>query len=34
MEIDREVARLWLESHKMVVDHLTKEQSDYLNSWS
>ena len=34
MEIDREVARLWLESHRMAVDHLTKEQSDYLNSWS
>lgn len=33
IEIDREVARLWLESHEMHLDELTKEQSDYLNSW-
>ena len=34
IEIDREVARLWLESHEMRLDELTKEQNDYLNSWS
>ena len=32
--IDREIARLKLESMGIQCDALTKEQSDYLASWS
>ena len=32
-EIDKSVARLWLETHDMKIDNLTQEQSQYLDSW-
>ena len=32
-EIDKSVARLWLETHDMKIDNLTQEQSRYLDSW-
>jgi adenosylhomocysteinase len=32
-EIDKEIARLWLESHGLQLDSLTQEQLRYLNSW-
>jgi len=31
--IDREIARLKLESMNVTIDQLTKEQIKYLNSW-
>lgn len=33
VEIDRQVARLWLETHGIGIDSLTPEQSTYLASW-
>jgi adenosylhomocysteinase len=33
LDMDREIARLWLASHEMKVDSLTTEQSRYLSSW-
>ncbi|HUY15692.1 MAG TPA: adenosylhomocysteinase [Terriglobia bacterium] len=33
-DIDREIARLKLESMKISIDHLTPEQEEYLASWS
>ena len=33
LEIDREVASLWLESHQMTIDSLSEEQQRYLKSW-
>lgn len=33
LEVDREVASLWLESHQMTIDSLSNEQQRYLNSW-
>jgi adenosylhomocysteinase len=33
-EIDREIARLKLESMGVSIDHLTEEQTRYLSSWS
>jgi adenosylhomocysteinase len=32
-DIDKEIARLWLESHGLQLDSLTQEQLRYLNSW-
>jgi len=32
-EIDKEIARLWLEAHEVKLDTLTKEQREYLSSW-
>jgi len=32
-EIDREIARLKLESMNVIIDKLTEEQIKYLNSW-
>jgi len=32
-ELDREIARLKLESERVKIDKLTKEQTKYLNSW-
>ncbi len=34
VEIDREIARLKLESMGIAIDHLTGEQENYLRSWS
>jgi len=33
VEIDRQVARMWLETHGIGIDSLTPEQSSYLGSW-
>ncbi len=33
LELDREVARLWLASHGLKIDSLSEEQAKYLNSW-
>jgi adenosylhomocysteinase len=33
LEMDRAVARIWLKSHGVEIDSLTKEQSSYLSSW-
>jgi adenosylhomocysteinase len=33
LEIDKEIARLWLESHNLRIDNLTDEQVRYLSSW-
>ncbi len=33
LETDKEIARIWLESHGMKLDSLTEEQSRYLSSW-
>ena len=33
VEIDREIAALWLESHGIEVDRFTEEQAAYLSSW-
>jgi len=33
LKIDKEIARLWLERHKIMIDVLTDEQTRYLNSW-
>ncbi len=33
LELDKEVARLWLDSHGLKIDSLTEEQAKYLNSW-
>jgi len=33
LETDREIARIWLESHDIKIDSLTEEQSRYLSSW-
>jgi adenosylhomocysteinase len=32
--IDREIARLKLETMGVTIDHLTTEQDSYLSSWS
>jgi adenosylhomocysteinase len=32
-EIDKSIAKLWLESHGIKLDSLTQEQSRYLTSW-
>jgi adenosylhomocysteinase len=32
-DIDREIARLKLESMNVTIDQLTEEQIKYLNSW-
>jgi adenosylhomocysteinase len=34
VEIDRDVARLKLESMGVAIDKLTPEQEEYLSSWS
>jgi adenosylhomocysteinase len=34
LDIDREIARLWLESHQIKTDSLSSEQEKYLNSWT
>lgn len=33
LEMDKEIAALWLESHGLKVDVLTEEQKKYLGSW-
>ncbi len=33
LELDKEVARLWLASHGLKIDSLSEEQASYLNSW-
>jgi adenosylhomocysteinase len=33
LDIDREIARLWLETHNLQIDNLTDEQVRYLGSW-
>jgi adenosylhomocysteinase len=33
LEIDREIASLWLGSHQMTIDSLSEEQQRYLGSW-
>jgi len=33
LEIDREIASLWLETHQMTIDSLSDEQQRYLASW-
>ncbi len=33
IEMDREIATLWLESHCITIDSLTKAQIEYLGSW-
>jgi adenosylhomocysteinase len=33
LEMDKEIARLWLESHSITIDELSEEQARYLNSW-
>lgn len=33
LEIDKEVARLWLDSHGLKIDSLSGEQTKYLSSW-
>jgi adenosylhomocysteinase len=33
LEVDREIASLWLQSHQMTIDSLTDEQQRYLGSW-
>jgi adenosylhomocysteinase len=33
LEIDREIASLWLESHGIGIDKLTEDQRQYLASW-
>ena len=34
LEMDQEIARLWLESHNIRTDSLSKEQQKYLASWT
>jgi adenosylhomocysteinase len=34
LEMDREIARLWLESHNIKTDALSREQEKYLASWT
>ena len=33
LEVDREIASLWLETHQMTIDSLSDEQQRYLGSW-
>jgi adenosylhomocysteinase len=33
LEIDKQVAKLWLDSHRLKIDSLSEEQSRYLTSW-
>lgn len=33
LELDRQVARLWLDSHGIAIDSLSEEQERYLQSW-
>lgn len=33
LEADREIAKLWLESHDIKIDSLTEDQLQYLSSW-
>jgi adenosylhomocysteinase len=33
LELDKEVARLWLASHGLKIDSLSEEQAKYLTSW-
>lgn len=33
LEMDRQIASMWLESHGMKLDVLTEEQKNYLSSW-
>ena len=33
LEMDKEIARLWLESHSIRIDELTQGQVEYLGSW-
>ena len=33
LEIDKEVARLWLDTHGLKIDTLSQEQVQYLSSW-
>jgi adenosylhomocysteinase len=33
LEIDKEVARLWLDCHGLKIDSLSGEQTKYLSSW-
>ncbi len=33
LDIDKEVARLWLDSHGLKIDSLSEEQVSYLTSW-
>jgi adenosylhomocysteinase len=33
LEMDRQVASVWLESHGVKIDTLTEEQRKYLESW-
>ena len=33
LEIDREIASLWLETHQLTIDSLSDEQQRYLASW-
>jgi adenosylhomocysteinase len=33
LDIDKEIARLWLESHDLKIDNLTDDQARYLSSW-
>ncbi len=33
LELDKEVARLWLATHVLKIDSLSEEQATYLNSW-
>jgi len=33
LEMDRQIARVWLESHSVKIDTLTEEQRKYLESW-
>ncbi len=33
LEVDREIASLWLEAHQLNIDSLTIEQERYLSSW-
>lgn len=33
LEMDRQIASVWLESHSVMIDTLTEEQRKYLESW-
>jgi adenosylhomocysteinase len=33
LEIDREIASLWLQTHRISIDSLSVEQQRYLTSW-
>lgn len=33
LEVDREIASVWLESHQMTIDSLSDDQKRYLGSW-